>query len=369
MHTTFAENTPAAGGEATSNAPGFGQANLAIESEAAASRSPDGIMQLAWGFRSAKVLLSAVELDLFTELAGGPLDADTLRQRLGLHERGALDFLDALVALGMLRRHGAFYTNTPEASAYLDRRKPAYIGGLLQLANTMIYANWSRLTDALLSGEPQSGVTESEDLFDMLYDDEAGAAAFAEGMTGASLPSAWALARRFTWREYQTFVDIGTAEGAVPVALAKAHPHLMGGGFDLPRAQPLFDRYVERHGLSERLRFHAGDFFRDPLPSADVLVMGQILHDWDLESKRRLLAKAHATLPQGGVLIVYDQMIDDERRRNTAGLLTSLSMLIATRGGFDYTLAECRTWMREAGFSQIRHEALSGPFSMMVGIK
>ena len=151
--------------------------------------------------------------------------------------------------------------------------------------------------------------------------------------------------------------------------IALAHPHLAGGGFDLPSVRPVFEQYVARNGLSERLRFHAGDFFTDPLPAADVLVMGHILHDWDLDEKRRLLAKAYEALPAGGALIVYEALIDDERRENAFGLLMSLNMLIETPGGFDYTGADCLGWMREAGFREARVEHLTGPDSMVVGLK
>jgi hypothetical protein len=155
----------------------------------------------------------------------------------------------------------------------------------------------------------------------------------------------------------------------VPVELALAHPHLQAAGFDLPPVRPVFEAYVARRELAGRVGFHGGDFLREPLPSAQVLVMGHILHDWDLEVKRMLVAKAHAALPQGGALIVYDQMIDDERRENAPGLLMSLNMLIETPGGFDYTGADCIGWLREAGFTQIRQEPLAGPHSMVVGIK
>jgi hypothetical protein len=188
-------------------------------------------------------------------------------------------------------------------------------------------------------------------------------------MTGLSRPVAAALAHRFPWRERRSFADVGTAEGALPVALARAHPHLRGVGFDLPPVGPLFERQVRAHGLADRLRFQAGDFLADPLPAAEVLVMGHILHDWDLETKRLLLAKAHAALPPGGALIVYDQMIDDERRENVSGLLTSLNMLIETPGGFDYTGADCRRWMAEAGFRSAAVEHLLGPYSIAVGAK
>jgi hypothetical protein len=173
----------------------------------------------------------------------------------------------------------------------------------------------------------------------------------------------------FPWRDYRTFVDIGGAQGNLPVQVALAHPHLTGGNFDLPNVGPVCEDYVASFGLQKRLRFHPGDFFTDPLPAADVLVMGHILHDWDLDQKRRLIAKAYAALPPGGALIVYEALIDDERRRNAFGLLMSLNMLIETPGGFDYTGADGSRWLQEAGFRQARVEHLLGPDSMLVGIK
>jgi cyclopropane fatty-acyl-phospholipid synthase-like methyltransferase len=155
----------------------------------------------------------------------------------------------------------------------------------------------------------------------------------------------------------------------VPATVARAHPHLTGGGFDLPQVQPIFDDFVAQNGLSDRLRFYPGDFFKDALPKVDVIVMGHILHDWSLEEKRLLLAKAYEALPEGGALIVYEALIDDERKTNAFGLLMSLNMLIETPGGFDYTGADCQGWMREAGFSQTRVEHLLGPDSMVIGVK
>jgi O-methyltransferase domain len=164
-------------------------------------------------------------------------------------------------------------------------------------------------------------------------------------------------------------IDIGCAEGAVPVQIALAHEHITGGGFDLAPIEPIFDAYVARCGPDDRLSFTAGDFFSDPLPEADVLVMGHILHDWDIDEKRMLLRKAYDALPEGGALIVYEAIIDDERRSNAFGLLMSLNMLIETPGGFDYTGADCRAWMQEAGFRDSYVEHLVGPDSMVVGKK
>ena len=334
-----------------------------------AAVTPDGIMQLGLGFWGAKVLLSAVELSLFTELSAGPATEAALRKRLDLHPRAARDFLDALVALGMLERVDGSYRNSPAADRFLDRTKPTYIGGMLEMANTRLYRFWGGLTDALRTGHPQNEAKHGGDFFGVLYADPARLEGFLKAMTGISAPSAAAIARQFPWDRYRTLIDIGTAQGGLPVTVAQAHPHLTGGGFDLPVVEPVFTRHVTGHGLADRLRFFPGDFLRESLPTAEVLVMGHILHDWDLDQKREILAKALAALPPGGALIVYDMMIDDDRRSNAAGLLMSLNMLIETPGGFDYTGADCARWMQEAGFREARVEHLTGAYSMAVGIK
>ncbi len=305
----------------------------------------------------------------FSELASGPTDAEVLIDRLGLHQRSARDFLDALVALGMLSRDGNRYSNSPAADLFLDRAKPSYVGGLLEMANARLYPFWGSLTEALRTGEPQNEAKQGGDLFESLYADPERLASFLRAMTGVSLGSAQAIAAKFPWRDYRRFADIGTAQGGLAVQVARAHPHLSGIGFDLAPIRPHFEAYVATHGLSDRLHFQAGDFFNDPLPSADVLVMGHILHDWGLEKKRLLLTKAYQALPPGGALIVYETIIDDERRQNAFGLLMSLNMLIETREGFDYTAADCAEWMRGAGFAGTHVEPLAGPESMVVAIK
>jgi hypothetical protein len=330
---------------------------------------PDQILALGTGFWASKTLLSAVELGVFTELAKGPADLDTLSRRLGLHRRGARDFLDALVALHMLDRQDGVYRNTAESDRFLDRAKPGYVGGLLEMLNARLYGFWGSLTDALRTGQPQNEAKHGGDLFAALYADPERLRGFLSAMSGVSAGSAQAIAEGFPWSDHRTFVDVGTAQGMVPVVLARRHPHLSGIGFDLPPVQPVFEAFVAQNGLADRLAFHAGSFFADPLPQADVVVMGHVLHDWDLEQKRALLAKAYAALPRGGAVIVYEALIDDGRRENAFGLLMSLNMLIETPAGFDFTGADCQGWMHEAGFAETRVVPLAGPESMVIGIK
>ena len=340
-----------------------------IEPPLAAPPTLDNIMQTGLGYWASKTLLSAVELGVFTELARGPLDAETLRQRLGLHARSARDFFDALVAMKFLERHHGLYSNTPGTDFYLDRHKPTYAGGILEMSNARLYTVWGSFTDALRTGQPQNEGKAGGDFFAALYRTPESLESFLSGMTGISLGAAMALGEKFPWQDHRTFADIGAAQGAVPVQVALKHPHLQGIGYDLPKVKPVFEKYVQANGVANRVRFQAGDFFKDPLPRVDVLIMGHILHDWDLEQKRALLAKAYAALPAGGALIVYEAMIDDDRRENAFGLLMSLNMLVETPGGFDYTGRDCQGWMRAAGFHQTRVEHLVGPDSMVVGIK
>ena len=339
------------------------------QGEAHAPPSPERILQLGLAFWGSKTLLSAVELGVFSELANGALSTAELGRRLGLHPRSRRDFLDALVALGMLRRDGERYENTAESDLFLDRSKPSYLGGLLEMANARLYPFWGRLTEALQTGEPQNEARTGGSFFAALYEDPDRLRQFLHAMTGLSMGAALAIARRFPFADYGTVLDVGCAEGGLLVQLALAHPHLRGIGFDLPAAREPYEAYVRSFGVEDRLEFRDGDFFDDELPGADVVVLGHILHDWSLEEKKLLLRKAYDAVPEGGAVVVFESIIDDERRENAFGLLMSLNMLIETPEGFDYTGADCRGWLREAGFRSTRVEHLVGPDSMVVGLK
>ena len=319
---------------------------------------------------ASKTLLTAVELGVFTELAERPLALGEMQRRLQLHPRSVHDFLDALVAFGLLLKKKNGYANSPEASVFLDKRKPSYIGGILEMANARLYPFWGGLTEGLRTGQPQNEVKQGKaGLFEELYNDPARLRGFLHAMTGLSMGANMAIARKFPWAGYKTFVDVGTAEGGLAVEVAKANRHLAGAGFDLPVVQPHFEAYVQRAGVADRVKFRPGSFFDQPLPNADVVMMGHILHDWNLEQKMMLLEKAYAAIPKGGACIVYEAIIDDKREKNVFGLLMSLNMLIETPGGFDYTGADCSGWMKQVGFKRTRVEHLIGPDSMVVGIK
>lgn len=330
----------------------------------------DHIMQVGLGFWASKVLLSAVEMEVFTELAKHPEDLATLTGRLGLHPRAARDFLDALVALHLLERRDGKYYNTPSTDFFLDKHKPSYSGGILEMANHRLFGFWNSLTIALRTGEQQNeNKGGGPDIFAALYADPGRLRGFLKSMTGISHGANQTIACQFPFKHYKSAVDVGTAQGDLIVQVASANPHLSGIGFDLPEVGPIFEDYVTENRLSSRVTFQPGSFFDTPIPKADVVMMGHVLHDWNLEQKKILVRKAYEALPAGGAYIVYESIIDDDRSKNAFGLMMSLNMLIETPGGFDYTGADCVGWMKEAGFRETRVEHLLGPDSMVIGIK
>lgn len=329
----------------------------------------DRLLDIGTAYRRAQVLLSAIEVDLFTAVADQPLDADSLARSVGFHERAARDFFDALVALGLLERDAnGRYRNTPETGTYLDRRKSTFVGGMFAQFGRREYRMWETLADALRTGKPQTGIDRDEH-FTTLYSDRDRFRTFLGAMTAGSLLSAQAIAVKFPWTDYRTLVDVGTSQGCLPVEVARIHGHLSAKGFDLPELAEAFELYVKDNDLSARVHFLAGNFLKEELPEADVFVFGRVLHNWDLPTKRMLLQKAFRALPPDGAVVVYDTLIDDERRSCATGLLSSLNMLVWTSAGFGYSGADCTDWMHEIGFRRTRVEPLVNGQSMIVGIK
>jgi predicted O-methyltransferase YrrM len=335
---------------------------------------PSHILQVGMGFWPAKTMLSAVELELFTELAEEGMTGEKIGERLGLHPRGIYDFLDTLVALGFLERDGtgpeALYRDTQETATFLDKRQPTYVGGLLEMANARLYPFWGDLTQGLKTGQPQNEIKHSgKPMFEELYSDPARLEQFMGAMTGVSMGNFMALAEKFDFSRYETVCDVGGATGQLSMTIARRHPHLRCITFDLPVVAPIAERKISEAGLSDRIEVAEGDFFADPLPAADVITMGLVLHDWNLERKMQLIRSAYEALPEGGAYIVIENLIDDERRENAFGLMMSLNMLIEFGDAFDFTGADFAGWCREVGFSHVDVLPLTGPASAGIAYK
>lgn len=335
---------------------------------------PSNIMQVGMGFWASKTLLTAVKLELFTQLAGRPQSGAEIKHQLGLHIRGLYDFLDALVALGFLQRKGgkdsAVYSNSPDTDIFLDKNKPSYIGGMLEMSNSRLYPFWNFLEEGLRTGNPQNEIrTGKQTLFEQIYSDKDKTREFVNAMGGIQTGNFITFATKFDFSTYHSLCDIGGAGAQLSAHVVSHNPHIRCTSFDLPPVSPIALENISKMGLADKVNVKSGDFFTDAFPKADVITMGNILHDWGTAEKKLLISKAYDALPQGGALVVIENIIDDERRENAFGLLMSLNMLIETTEGYDFTFTDFNVWAKEAGFSETSAMHLAGPSSAVIAIK
>ena len=336
--------------------------------------NPSKILQVGMGFFASKTLLSAVNMQLFTRLSGKEMTGTQLKEALGLHERGLYDFLDALVALGFLQRTGlkdsALYSNAEEAEIFLDKTNPSYVGGILEMSNNRLYGFWNDLEEGLRTGLPQNEIKgRDKGLFEELYADQARLAEFLDAMGGIQMGNFRAFSTDFDFFRYSTHCDIGGAGGHLSAQVVINNPHMASISFDLAPVAPVAGRNIKNMGLAEKVEIRSGDFFKDNFPQADVITMGNVLHDWGTEDKRKLIQKAYNSLPDGGALVVIENIIDDNRSENVFGLLMSLNMLIETSEGFDFSASDFDGWAKEAGFKTTEKIPLTGPSSAVIAYK
>ena len=310
------------------------------------SLDQDAISRLSTSFAEARLLQTAVELGVFEFLAHRPATRAQLGSELGLHPRLGRDFFNSLVALGLLERtDDDLYRNSPPAQQYLVPGGTVFLGGRIRTAAQRHYHSWGRLSELLREGHLTG---DGDKVFDRLYTEPERARTFFGHMDANNALVAQQLTEQIDWSGYRSFVDVGGARGNVAAVLATAHPHLRGGVFELPGVEPFFDELMAERGLAGDVTFYPGDFFADPLPAADVLIFGHVLHDWPAERCRELLQRAHDTLRPGGAVLIYDQMLD-EHDPDLRSLIGSLNVALMTAGGSEYTVADCRGWVEQAG--------------------
>lgn len=335
---------------------------------------PSKIMQVGMGFWASKTLLTAVKMELFTHLAITPLSGSEIKLQLCLNERGLYDFLDTLVALGFLEKKGnkktAVYSNAEDSDLFLDKNKKSYMGGLLEMANNRLYPFWNFLEEALKRGTPQNEIRTGEaSLFEKIYSDPDKTREFVNAMGGAQAGNFIAFARAFDFSTYRTLCDIGGAGAQLSTQVVQHNPHMSCISFDLPPVAPVAYENISLMGVADKVKVQSGNFFDDPFPLADVITMGNILHDWGTNEKKLLIQKAFDALPSGGALVVIENIIDNGRRENAFGLMMSLNMLIETPEGYDFTASDFEKWAWEAGFNKTTSMQLTGPSSAVIAIK
>jgi len=332
------------------------------------------IMDVGMGFWASKTLLTAVHLGLFTLLGKQPLSASDIKRKLGLHDRGVFDFLDALVALKFLRRSGikgsAMYSNAKETSLFLDKNKSGYVGGILEMSNNHLYPAWNELEQSLKTGKPiESHQSSGHSVFQKIYSDPNKLLEFQNAMSGWQKGNFSAFAKKFDFSDYRTLCDIGGGAALLSALVTTYNEHMHCMSFDLGDVEFVAQKTVEEMGVSSRVDLISGDFFKSDFPKADVITMGNILHDWGLKDKMKLIKKAYEALPVGGAFVVIESIIDSGRKDNYIGLLSSLNMLLETEEGFDFTEADFDEWTSNAGFKRTEMIPLSGPTSAAIAYK
>lgn len=344
------------------------------EKEAAQQVDPSKIMQIGMGFWASKTLLTAVKMELFTLLGEAPLTVTEIKNRLKLHDRGIYDFLDTLVALGFLQRQGikstARYANSPETDLFLDKRKQTYMGGILERANNRLYTTWEFLEEGLKTGKPQNLSKHDEgNVFEAIYANEDSLREFIRAMSGVQAGNFIAFANQFNFSEYTTLCDIGGAGALLSAQVVFHNPHMKCITFDLPKVSSIANENVKAMNLDKNIEIQSGDFFKDTFPAADVITMGNILHDWGTKEKLTLIRKSYEALPRGGALVVIENIIDNDRKENAFGLMMSLNMLLETQEGYDFTGEDFDNMAKECGFIETYVMPLAGPSSAAIAIK
>ncbi|MGX9886897.1 demethylpremithracinone o-methyltransferase [Streptomyces sp. NPDC002276] len=306
------------------------------------------ILQLNVAYTRARVLHTALELGLFEFLAAGPRTEAEIRAHGGLHSHLVSDWLDALVSLRLLTSDEGAYANSPHADHFLVPGRAHYIGGAVLQHGRVHYELWNRFSEALHDGKATSGRNITAGAVVDEQPDLDRARRFLDHMDTFNQFVAAELSRSLDWSRWTTFVDVGGARGNLAARLVTDHPHLKGTVFDVPGIKPLFDEHMAAHGTADRVGFAGGDFFSDPLPAADVILFGHVLHDHPEDSRRTLLAQAFNALPPGGTLLVYDAMLDADSE--AGAYLQSLVCSVILDGGSEYRVRDISAWAQRAGF-------------------
>lgn len=300
-------------------------------------------------------MFAAVSLGVFDTLETEPTSAETIAAVLQLPRKPLERLLDACVGLKLLRRDGSLYANQPVASAYLCRGSERALVGYILYSNDVLFPLWNHLEDAVREGTPrwEQEFGGEGGIFANFFRTQEARAIFLRGMHGFGLLSSPKVVEAFDLSGFRRMVDLGGATGHLAIAACERYPELHAVVFELPGVMETARGYLNNSGVvSQRISLTAGDFFVDPLPEADLIAMGRILHDWSEAKVRQLLTKVFDRLSSGGAILIAEKLVDEERTGPTSALLQSLNMLVCTEGR-ERTLSEYRQLLEEAGFEKV----------------
>lgn len=322
---------------------------------------PEQIRDLASAFQKSRILLTAVELDIFTYTDKHLSLADDIAEKIGTDPKATERLMNALAAMGFLRKvHGKFY-NTEPASQFLVKGKPDYMGGLLHSAN--MWNNWHTLTDAV-----KEGTCIKKERAHIVNDDSR--EAFIAAMHYRAVKHAEIIAYMLDLKGTTKMIDIGGGSGAFAMEFCRKNPGLKGVVFDLPHIIPITKRYVEEAGMAETIGFIEGDYLESDIGSGyDFIFMSAIVHINSYEQNKTLVKKCSEALNPGGQIVIVDFIMDEDKTNPLHGTFFSINMLVATECGDTYTDSEIRQWFLDAGVSKVERKNTSFGTSLMIGRK
>jgi acetylserotonin O-methyltransferase len=340
------------------------------DSQAVNLPDPTPVLDLIEAFRRSKTMFAAVALGVFDRLGESPADASALASQIGANQDALERLLDACVCLGFLRKLGGVYSNLPVADTYLRKTSPRTMTGYILYSNKALYPMWGRLEDAVREGTNRWQPTFGFDgaIFDHFFRTEESRKEFIAGMHGFGLISSPRVVEAFDLSGFRRLVDLGGATGHLAVAACKRYKALRAAIFDLAPVINLATDFLSHSPVVDRVDLIAGDFFKDPLPPADLYTLGRVLHDWSEEKARALLAKIHQALPPGGALLIAERLLDESKTAPLSTLMQSLNMLICTEGK-ERTLSEYAALLAAAGFADVEGRRTGGPLDAIIAFK
>jgi SAM-dependent methyltransferase len=299
-------------------------------------------------YLQAKVLQTAASIGLFDYLATHPGTAEQICAHYDFKLNVGHHFLEALVGLEVLERKDGVYHNRPEVVPFLTSDSETYLGGSFSRHNDLHYKMWADLYEALQLGAAKTAPVSGEGMWFEHFDPERAREGF-KNMDAFNGFTANELVTAIDWTKYGTVVDIGGSRGNVVGRLVTAHPHLTGKVFDVPGMVTIFDERQKELGTADKVTFYPGDFRSDPLPTGDVYILGHVLPYWREEIRVKVLSRVYEVMNPGGLVLIYDNMLEPDSV-DPHGHLLSLLASVNRVGGEEFTTAQCRAWVEQAGF-------------------
>ena len=324
--------------------------------------TPSIVPDLIEAFRRSKTMFTAVELGVFEAT---PTTAAAFSAHANTDHRATELLMDACVSLGLLAKHGNEYSNTPESETYLKRTSPHTLAGYALYSNNVLWRLWDHLPDAVREGThrwPQAFQMEGP-IFSHFFKTDEAMRTFLTGLHGLGMLSSPQAIGAHDLSAVKHFVDLGGGTGHLALAFLDQYAQAKATVFDLPQVIPL-----TREFTNNRVATVAGDFFNDPLPSADCYAVARILHDWSPPKIHILLTKIHAALPENGRLLIFEALVNPDRTGPTSALMQSLNMLTCTEGQ-ERTAEEYGELCKAAGFRESKAITTGAPIDAVLAIK